>query len=284
MTAPQLGPCAPWANEGDLCSPCDDVYGGASGTIDPIAMDNFMQMASNILFYASGQQFPGLCEKTIRPCTRRAFGGTGGPFTRPVVIGTRWEYITPACGCGEIDRCGCGDLEQLTLIDYPIVEVSEVKVDGDVLSPSAYRVDDYQYLVRIDGESFPCCQDLSLDDTEENTFSVTYEFGHAPPPEGVHAAAILACELYLGCQPEDGDGPGVGECRLPRNIASLARQGVTVDFQLAQSLFVKQNGRPIDFGIPEINMFLATANPHGLTAPSYVASPDTLPHSRIVGT
>lgn len=279
---PRIGPCARWAEAEDLCSPCDDVYGGSSGTINPFDMDDALDMASFALFFASGQQFHGECSETIRPCTQRTYGNAGGPFIRPVVIGSRWENIASSCGCGSYDDCGCGDLEAITLPRYPIIAVTEVKVDGDVLPTTSYRVDNYSQLVRLDGEPWPCCQDLSLADTEDDTWSVTYTWGHEIPALGRKAAATLACEFYLACQPEDDDS--LGECKLPRNVASLARQGVTVDFQLFGELLTPRDGKPLYFGIPVIDIFLASVNPYGVTAPSAIASPDLPPLGRRVGT
>jgi hypothetical protein len=144
-------------------------------------------------------------------------------------------------------------MSSITLLDFTTA-IDEVTIGGDVLDPSKYelRAND---LVRIDGESFPCCQD---------DMTITFTHGVAPPLSGVTAAAVLGCELYLACSPS-----GKEKCRLPRNISSIARQGVSVIFQ---SLV---NPRAhFRFGIWEIDIFLEAYNPTGTTARSIILSPD----------
>ena len=68
-----------------------------------------------------------------------------------------------------------------------------------------------------------CCQRLDLADTEEDTWSITYTYGQNPPIGGIRAAAVLACELTLAFQPET-----VNQCRLPKRVTSITRQGVSM--------------------------------------------------------
>src|SRR5438128_508567 len=79
---------------------------------------------------------------------------------------------------------GCGCLSTVRLSGYPVREVSEVKIDGDVVDPSEYRLDGWQDLVRMDDPGppvrkrrWPHSQNLALDDDQPNTFSVTYSHG-----------------------------------------------------------------------------------------------------------
>lgn len=272
MTAPLLGTCEPWAVEADLCEPCEEPY-----ILDAAILNSYLQTASDILYYLSGRQFPGECDEVIRPCTA---GCRSGPFTNSVMLDGHWFAPTVVCGCRSASRCGCSNLEEIKLPHYPVISVDQVKIDGAVLAASKYRVDDYAYLVRTDGESWPSCQDLSLPSTADDTWEVSYTYGHAPPPAGIKAAAVLACELYMACQPEDIASE---KCRLPRNVITVARQGVTVTSQVL-SAFTPRYGRPIQTGIWEIDLFLVTYNPHGLTSPSILLSPDAPPTGRRVGT
>lgn len=260
MTAPQFGPCTSWATEADLCEPCEPY------ALDFDAIDDALLRASQVLFFASGQQFHGECEETIRPCVRRSFGG---PFSSPVLLNGHWTIPHLMCGCAFNSNCGCGSLDSIHLPRYPITDIVEVKIDGSAISSSLYRVDEYSYLVRTDGEPWPCCQDLALPDTELDTFSVTYTWGMPVPEIGVRAAADLGCDFYAACNTSDFEGL----CRLPSNLTALVRQGVSATF-LAQTLFIKETGRPLRTGIPSVDLFLSTVNPHGLTAPSVVLSPD----------
>lgn len=244
MTAPATGTCEPWATEADLCSPCNDYE-----VLGPIAGD-MLQAASDILFELSGRQFPGECERTIRPCARRRYGNQpidGGP--------PGWHKGWGWCGCGG-DACSCGGLYQVELGAYPITEVTQVKVDGVVLSPSLYRVDDYRTLVRLqdpDGSNpgWPRTQLLDRPDTAEDTWSVTFRWGRPVPPAGVRAAAVLACELALSCDPENAD-----KCRLPKNVTSVTREGVTI--VMSPSDFLDAQGKT---GLYEVDLFIRAYNP-----------------------
>lgn len=261
--------CSSWIDETDLCAPCGGEY-----LLDSGLMENFIDVSSELLYMLSGQQFPGLCETTIRPCTSRAwFDYSGSGLNIP----GRSYPLDVVCGCNAPETCGCGNLSQIALLNYPVTEVTEVKVDGVVLPDSSYRLDEGHFLVRLDSERWPCCQDLALADTEPDTFSVEYSHGRPVPLPLQNAAAVLACELYMGCNPESFEG----QCRLPRNVVSIVRQGVSIAMKSA--FFTKQPGKSVEFGIPEIDMALAAYNPYGLTAPMVILSADEPDLARRVG-
>lgn len=272
MPAPGTMPCQPWATEADLCDPC---YGDYDGERTATMLD----VASRILYELSGRQWGGECETTVRPCTRSAGGthlvGRGhmpGPF---VPIGNQVADSFGFCGCGEPDSCGCGGISQVRL-KAPVVEVLEVLVDGDVLDPSLYRVDDYRWLVRRpdpDGRrrAWPCCQRLELDADQPHTFQVSYVHGRTPPPDGVLAAGVLACELLKSCT------PGMGECRLPKRVQTITRQGVTM--AMIDPMDFVREGRT---GLIEVDLFLQAARTGG--SPGAVMSPDLPPFGRLAGT
>lgn len=269
---PASGPCFSWATESDLCSPCDDY------AIDSALMDEYLLIATELLYQMSAQQFRGICNMDIRPCTRRSWETVWNRNSgHSTVLLYRGDVV---CGCSDLDSCSCGSLSVLRLPHTPVVTILEVKVDGVVLDDGIdYRLDENALLVRLGGESWPCCQDLSLADTELDTFSVSFEYGREPPAIGRRAAAVLACELYAACNPDSFEG----QCRLPRNVSQIARQGTTVLLSSFEQ-FVPRRGRPVYFGIPEIDMFLAAFNPYGRTSQSIVLSPDLPPTARKVGT
>lgn len=280
MAAPLTLPCSPWATEADLCTPCNDY------DIDAGLMDDKLQAASEILYELSGRQFPGICDQTIRPCTRRGCTdyGVDSLMNRDALRGRVWGFPVPTCGCSD-DPCSCRTLHQIDLPNTPVTEVTSVLVDGTALDPSLYRVDDYRYLVRLpdpDGSNpgWPCCQDLNLPSTEENTFEVTFSYGMEPPAIGVIAAATLACELYMACEPEAFKG----KCRLPHNVIQVTRQGVSVLVQAVTELFTTRIGQPARFGIWEIDLFLRTYNPYGTTGQTAIFSPDVPPTGKRVNT
>lgn len=231
-----VGPCEPWATTADLCSPCDDY------AMDATLLEDSIDVASEVLYMLSGRQFSGLCSETVRP------------------------------------TCDCGGRRNIKL-RFPIVEVTEVKVDGDVLSSDYYRVDDQMYLRRLpdangNNPGWPCGQDLDLETTEDDTFEVTYTYGVEPPLSGVKAAAVLACEIALACQPETA-----GQCRLPSSVVSTSRQGVTTT---RVPLITAIEGGQV--GIKEVDWFLMSVNPQKARRRSRVYSPDLDQRNRHVGT
>lgn len=215
MGAPCQGTCTPWATVADVSSPCDDYE------FDEALLEDALQVASDVLFDLTGRAWAGSCTEVVRPCSRyRATGHAGGWHD-----GRTWAGW---CGCARRRSCGCSRLSEIRLGGYPITGITAVKVDGDTLDPSLHRVDDHRWLVRLpdpDGTNpgWPCCQDLALPDTDEGTFSVEYVYGVEPPRGGVRAAASLGCQLALAWSPET-----VGQCRLPKRVTTIARQGVTL--------------------------------------------------------
>lgn len=185
--------------------------------------------ASNMLYHLTGRRWPGSCQDTVRPCAQ-TYDNTWRPI-RSTVGG-----LAGGCGCGVEDRCGCGGYSAIDLGVQPVTQIDSVKIDGATIDSSLYQIHDYRLLVWADPDgtaaanttnrtAWPCCQDLTADpDTDTDTFEVTFTYGIAPPEPGPQAAAELAGELYLACQPETA-----GQCRLPPGLQSLVRQGVTMN-------------------------------------------------------
>lgn len=256
------GVCSLWATA-DLM-PCD-LEG-----VDEDLIDDALATASSILYVLSGRQFPGVCEETIRPCALRV----DTPRHRRYGWGEwSWREEWWGCGCRSNVACGCASMSQIEL-RTPVAEVSLVSVDGIALDPGAYRVDDWKWLVRVDGDAWPCCQSLELESTEPDTFEVTYTFGTPPSPGGDRSAAALACELVKAWSPETA-----GECRLPQRVQQLVRQGVTMVFDPAT---VFDNGLT---GISEVDLWLRSVNPKVDRGRTVICSPDVPPvRWRHVGT
>jgi hypothetical protein len=149
-------------------------------------------------------------------------------------------------------------LQIVTLAPYPVREIVEVKIAGDVLDAGAYRLDRWRELVRTDGGRWPGCQDLSLDDTEPGTFSITYRHGAEIPALASAAAAEVACQILQACPTL---GLGGGECVLPDGVVSIARQGITVNRDQAVawlSTTQRADGRPNPTGLAMVDLFLHT--------------------------
>jgi hypothetical protein len=255
VPGPVLGPCEAWidgADVADCCSKAD--VGSDTSLLDMVAIE-----ASMALFEISGRQFTGLCDRTVRPCRQECdcWGPASlglGPWAWSSAGPPNWRWgWTNECG----DRCGCEPLSRVKLNGYPVREIVEVKIDGDVLAADDddgnpnYRLDGWRWLVRMDtpgdpvtANRWPSCQNLALEDTEDGTFSVSYRHGVDPPELGRRAAAALACQLYLSCSG--------GDCVLPAGATKVTRQGVQIDRGLLVNWFDPQKAT----GVPAIDLFL----------------------------
>lgn len=237
----QTGPCEPWTSTDDMCEPCSD-YSFPAGLLDEM-----IDVASDLLYVWSGSQYSGECEAILRPCSP----------------------------CGHQTKCGCTP-PQIRLGPFPITEISEVLIDGEVLDPSHYRLDESRYLVRlrVDGRNpgWPSFQRMDLPTTEDETFQVTVKFGQSVPLAGAKAAAALACQLALSCDPDT-----VSNCVLPKRVTNLVRQGVTVALDNFGFLPVVRTA------IYEVDAFLSAVNPNDLRGSSEVFSPDLPDAPRIMG-
>jgi hypothetical protein len=234
------------------------------------------ELATETLYGLSGRQF-GLCELTIRPCRRdcfeSTFGGAGqwweyGHYPQPALLRGLWYNL----GCGGCaGECSCTVIHE-TILPGPVHEVTEVKVDGVVLTPDVdYRVDNYRLLVRLGGDMWPLCNDLNRPDTESGTWSVTFNTGQPVPTMGQVAAGIMTAEFskMLLCE---------SDCALPFNVTSLSRQGV--DITLLDPVEIFENRRTGLF-IPDL--FINTYNPEGLRQRSRVYDIDA-PYPRRTNT
>jgi hypothetical protein len=99
-----------------------------------------------------------------------------------------------------------------------IGDVLSVELDGTPMPDMDWRLDNHRYLVRLDGESWPVCQDLAY--LTDPSFAVVYVPGLAVPEGGRLAAGVLSCQMarrYCGAK-----------CDLPTNTTSVSRQGVSI--------------------------------------------------------
>ncbi len=195
MTGPlpiNIGVCEPWTTGEDVAACCTATVGS-----DLFLFDQAALLASDLLYELSGHNYPGLCEALVRP------GGQDNCWT-PI----RW-------GWG-----GWGSRQsQIRLAGYPVREILEVQIDGEILDPADYELQRNRFLVRLDGQRWP-----TRPPGGDSSFTLDYTYGLAPPLAGVLAAIELACELLnAGC------AGGPGECELPAGTVRLTRQGLTVD-------------------------------------------------------
>lgn len=225
----------------------------------PEQQQRALDLATGSLWALTGRKF-GTFTVIARPCNAplnpplyrtypvnllNPWGTDGGAIWAPYIWNGEWHNA----GCGGIDCCRyrCG-----LALDGPVVSVTEVSIDGEVLDSDAYVIDDGYILRRVDGDCWPLCSE---------TFLVTYVIGTPVPDLANIALGDLACAYAAACVS--------GDCALPARMTSLTRQGISVDFT-----------SPDQFpamgltNIATVDRIVAQLNPHGQMAPPLVTSPD----------
>ena len=195
---------------------------------------------------------------------RRLSGGTvSGPRTVTV-----WPETTEAWDAGFarypfISTYPLADYPTEIVLEWPVISVSEVKVDGAVLvSGVDYRIDNQRSLVRLpDTDGRIRFWPLSFVDNGDHR--ITYTFGKAIEPWMKAAVkevgvSILAEELHRSR-------------RLGAGARGVAQQGLTYNLgQAAEEL--RDRATPDTF--PHVVRFMALMNPGNESLAPYAWSPD----------
>jgi len=210
--------------------PCDAI--DMNDEADRALWERMLLHASLRTFTATDGRFRGCCEATIRPCPRRVVCGPGGRLPDPGDVSWPWPAFPAmvqavpepllvncwACTCRQ-ERCSCASLETIRLPWLPVRSVTEVLIDGEILDPSAYTLfPGTNVLGRIDGGTWPTCQDQAKPTTEEGTWSVTFKHGLDLPEDAKDLVAGFACALVKRCKGKP--------CGLPDGILVVKRPGV----------------------------------------------------------
>lgn len=299
-SGPVLGPCQSWITPADIRACCPGL---PDGTTFDAFLEQIAIAASQTLYMLSGQQFSGVCEETVRPCTPggcaswlnlgvgiipgwgsggETWGGgvSGGglPFTGPGWYDYGSDYGTNAI-------CGCQPLSQI-LLGYPVDQILEVTIDGVVVDPATYRVDEWRYLVRTADVAtspptprwWPNCQNMQVNAGDPGSFVVTYTHGVAPPYAGGLAASQLACQMAQQCAGRD--------CMLPVGTTKVIRQGVQIERGLLASWLKRDASGQTGWqtGLIFVDAFLTAYNPNALRSRPTVWSPDLVKMPRRAGT
>lgn len=247
---PVEGPCHPWVTVDEVRDRCVD----ATDSITDNALAFGVGLASAVLWNATGRRY-GLCQRTVRPC---------------------WT------GCPNWVRCSCW-LPELRL-PGPVAAIDEIMVNGVTLDLSVVRIqtigpDARRIVVRIDGETWPCCNDLEVDPTVVpvstsycDAWHVRYWQGRAVPGIGQDVAGLLAEQIArqhcrsVGCDDQ-----------MTANLKRVSRRGVTKEYDAATDRDEK-TGR-IRTGIKPVDDWILAVNPHGRTrGPAILRGDD--PHRR----
>lgn len=174
-----------------------------------------------------------------------------------------WHESWGRCGCWASATLyppaslpGSGHIPQPLAVRLPrdrVTSVVSVTVDGVLLDPSAYRVSAAGWLERTDGGRWAVCSAVT---------EVVYRHGSPPPRGGVDAAVTLAIELAK-------DFYGLKNCKLPRRVTAITRQGVSLD--LADPGQFLERGL---VGLMSVDLWLSAVNPGGRPTEGLVWSPD----------
>jgi hypothetical protein len=212
------GPCN-WPNSGcPFCDDCDSLTGSQRAEIEAWAKSD--------LWEATGRVF-GTCDVSVLPCNDNR-----------ILCGSCWHSLR---------SCGCRSVPEIKLAG-PVHSITSVTIDGVELAATDYRVDDWQWLVRLDGGTWP----TNNDPLDPDSFRVDYLLGEEPPAGAGLVTGMLVCSRSM-CS---GNG-----CRIPKRAREVVRQGVTM---------IMAEDEP--FGIPDVDNWVRNAK-----APSVagaVHSPD----------
>jgi len=191
--------CTAWIEDDDRLADCGCPDSDAALLVVQSAID----VASEILYRLSGQQWPGLCQETRRPCR-----------------------VAKTCSCPS-HLCSCIGADLLVLPRATVTAVDSMLIDGVAFTD--YLLYPPNWLVRTDDENWPCCQDLAEPTTELDTWSITYSYGLEPPEGGRFAARILTTEIVKACVSDT-------TCALPAGAVNVTNRGVTYNIENVDGL------------------------------------------------
>jgi hypothetical protein len=219
---------------------------------DPNALDATLA-ASSVLFALSGEKYGGEQQVTERYTCETGDSLAGCSYDERMrgwwnpTIGM-FTYV-PTPGPAPARAGG-----YIRLRSRPVRSVLSVSIGGVLQDPSSYEL--------LDGSTIALRGGWGLCSTPE----ITYTFGVDPPPLGRMAARRLANELLAAAR---GD-----ECKLPTNVTSVSRQGLSFEIWDPQAFLDKGHT-----GLYEVDLFVATVNPGKAKKRPRVFSPD-LPRAR----
>lgn len=256
------GPCGPWATAGEVQATGRAIKEDGTA-LDQTLLLEMIEVASGILYRLSGRQYAGVCTDSVRPTARWFRVDNYAPrIPSAGMYGLLGNYTDRPPHRNQ----GQSPSREVSLGAYPIREIVEVRIGGEIIPSTDYQVVDRRWLARIsdDGSGWPIAPDLDgdpLNAAATNTFQVTFTWGQAPPAGGVRAVIEYAIELAKAAS---GD-----PCNLPARVTSLQMPGTT--FSLLDPMTFIDQGKT---GIYLVDMWLHSVNPHGITRRSSVMSPD----------
>jgi hypothetical protein len=242
VTAPAITPLGP-RTEPDPWITWQDVDNvGNPAALGPVGQGIVLQAASDLMWQLSGRQF-GLWRVTARPI----------PFCGHYMAWAPawWGYPGWAAPSAQHWRpCSCNYYPYVHLGRAPIASIQSVRVDGAVVDPSTYRVDEHNYLVHLDGTSWPMCSNLLDASDQPGVFEVSWTYGVQVPVTGKTACALLAVRLSYELAEDEA-------CAIPVNASNVTAEGVTIRLDTSA---MAENGRT---GMLIPDMWLESVCPGG---------------------
>lgn len=238
--------CEPWATTEQVLASgvnLDDI------PEDTELLDDAVSIASDILFALSGRRWRGGgCTRIVTLEPR--------PYRRPRSLAWNHRRLVEVARLellfGRTDRA-----HPLWLPDWPVTEITSVHDHEDVVvDPSLYQLRNARRLDRLDPDTgrrawWP-----------RYHFTVAYTYGQPPPAGGVRAAITLAAQIALAAV-------GSSECRFPKRVTSITRQGVSMAILDPMEFITKGQT-----GLPDVDLWIASVNPNGGRRRPTVWSPD----------
>lgn len=244
--------CSSWANWLDVPQRLKDKLPDL-GEAD---WQELLLRASELLWMLSGRRwYGGGCTETAVLRSWPPQQGRGDwPYSRSWRSCGCWAYATWMDGQpypGDYAGSHVSQPYAIKLPRSPITNILTVTIDGVAFTD--YGMYRNGWLERTDGQSWNVCGG----DT-----SVTYQYGEPPPRGGKQATIDLAYEMGR-------EQVGDGDCRLPNNVVSITRQGVTI-----QRLAATDFQALYRTGLPEVDRWLVAVNPESRPTHARVWSPD----------
>lgn len=202
---PAEGPCLSWIDWGDVLGVCTPATLPGDEDAQVVLQGQILAAATRTMWERSCRQF-GLCSITrarVRPVCRHR-------YTWDASRGYLWRG-----GAG----CGCGSGHFLPMGDAPVASIEGVWQSGELLDPSVYRVDDWNRVVRVDGEPWANTAALDAGQGDPGTVEVSWTYGVDVPADGKMMAALLVCKMAKDV---------ADDCAVPANAERVDREGVTV--------------------------------------------------------
>lgn len=175
-------------------------------------------------------------------------------------VGTCTETIRPLSECGVCrGHCSCGSGDRIRVLSStgPVIDVTQVTVDGVPVDGDSWRFyPSGQLLYRVPPDVWPSRDVKWADCGDVDTMCVDVVLGAEPDAWALSVHAELTCEVLKSCQ-------GL-PCRLPSTASTVVGQGVSITLTPEQ---IKQF-------IPSVARWVAAINPAGATQPTKIWSPD----------